>query len=52
MGAKVKWTYEKCKEEISKYNNISEFKNKWIYKVILKNKWHELLNDFYKIKSM
>jgi len=47
---KKKWTYEKCKEEISQYKTISEFKNKWIYKVILKNEWKNLLDNFYKIK--
>jgi len=45
-----KWTYEKCKEELSKYDNIIDFKNRWIYKVIIKNKWNDLLSDFYKIK--
>lgn len=45
-----KWTYEKCKEELSKYDNIMDFKNKWIYKVIIKNNWNDLLYNFYKIK--
>ena len=45
-----KWTYETCKLELTKYNNISEFKNKNIYKVILNNKWNDLLEKYYKIK--
>jgi len=43
-------TYEKCKTELAKYKKLAEFKNKWIYKVILNNKWNDLLEDFYTIK--
>lgn len=39
------WTYERCKEEVSKYKNISEFRNKMVYKVILNNKWYEILDN-------
>ena len=35
------WTKEKCKEEIEKYTNRSEFqkKSKGAYKACFKNKW-------------
>lgn len=38
------WTYEKCKEEIYKYEKISDFKNKMLYKIILDNHWYDILD--------
>lgn len=40
------WDYKKCKEEALKYNSKSEFayKNSWVYKIIHKNKWIELMD--------
>jgi len=39
------WTYERCKEEISKCKKLSEIKNKMVYKIILDDNWHEILDD-------
>jgi predicted GIY-YIG superfamily endonuclease len=52
MGAKVKWTYEKCKEEISKYNNRNELKskNKSLHNIIYENGWLELLENLEPLK--
>lgn len=38
------WTYEKCKEEVSKYETIKDFRSSKAYQIILKNKWGELLD--------
>lgn len=44
-GTYVKWTYDKCKEEASKYKSRNSFQNGSVgaYQVSLKNKW---LDDF------
>jgi len=42
------WTKERCKEIISKYNNISDFKKQdsSVYRIVIKNKWFkELCNN-------
>lgn len=42
---KIKYTYDKCKEIISKYDDIKTFREKEysLYVTISKNKWQELL---------
>jgi len=42
----MKWTYEKCKEESSKFNTKNEFRKQFpgAYRVIGNNKWFELYN--------
>lgn len=47
MGVKKKWTYDMCKEEVKKYDNMSQLKTKSVYRVILKNKWNDILTDLY-----
>jgi len=38
---KLKWTYDKCKNEVKKYKNINNFRKdfKYVYKVIKDNNW-------------
>ncbi len=40
------WTYERCKEEISKYNTKKELysSNLSLYETICKRGWHDLIN--------
>jgi len=44
--SKIKWTYEKCKEEALKYLHKSTFceESPVSYRIVLKNKWIELLS--------
>lgn len=44
------WTYERCKEEALKYENKTKFSKEsgTAYKIINKNKWHELANHMIK----
>ena len=46
LGAKLKWTYEKCKEEAMKYKKRTHFRDNSViaYNVCRKNKW---LDDFF-----
>lgn len=52
MGAKKKWTYEKCKEEVLRYENRNELKscNKTLHNSIYENKWHDLLEHLEPLK--
>lgn len=51
-GNKLIWTYDKCKKEVIKYNNIYDLsvKSSGAYHSIINNKWHDLLESIYKIK--
>jgi predicted GIY-YIG superfamily endonuclease len=44
-GGKIKWTYQKCKEEITKYNNMTDVcvKSKGLYYALKTNGWVEEL---------
>ena len=46
LGATLKWTYEKCKEEASKYKSKQEFRNhnQGAYNAAYREKW---LNEFF-----
>ena len=48
--SKIRWTYEKCKDEALKYNSRSEFKKNAsrAYVISRKNKW---LDELLKIIS-
>ena len=52
MCGKKKWTYEKCKEEIIKYNDRNELKfgNKTLHNIIYENGWFELLGHMTPLK--
>jgi predicted GIY-YIG superfamily endonuclease len=52
MGSKKRWTYEKCKEEVIKYNNRNELKsgNKTLHNIIYENKWFELMKHMKLLK--
>ena len=41
------WTYERCKEEVNKYNTRKELYdgNRSLYITIRKRKWHDLINE-------
>lgn len=49
LGSKyIKWTYDKCKEEVKKYDSLSEFRSNSssAYQSCLRNKWlDELCKD-------
>ena len=47
LGARVIWTYEKCKETAAKFDSKYEFKAAHVgaYNACIKNKW---INDFFK----
>jgi hypothetical protein len=44
MG-KLVWTYEKCKEELSKMVYLSELNKKYVKDVIKKNGWYDELTS-------
>lgn len=52
MCGKKKWTYEKCKEEVLKYNDRNELKsiNKTLHNIIYENGWLELLEHMMSLK--
>lgn len=52
MSRKIKWTYEKCKEEVLKFKDRNELKskNKTLHNIIYENKWHELLENLDNLK--
>ena len=46
VGCKIHWTEERCKIEVLKYKNRTELRknSKYVYEIILRNKWQYLLN--------
>lgn len=47
-----KWTYERCKEEVLKFEFKRDLKkyNSGVYNAIIKNKWYNLLENMEKIR--